>query len=471
MTSASTECPICQTSVPVTQQECPVCGARLRDAGQESDKTDQPSTGDQHRKLSRRSAQRPAPRFDPALGEDDLYAPHLSPVPWTGLALPMLVVGLLGCLVLVLAGNSLLGRMDDGDGAASPTPLGGSTAVPTFSSGGGVVPPGSGGTPLPTLFLPTLPPTPSPTATPTPTETPGPCEQIVGEGDTLLSLATRCGHRSLDVIDVIVDLNGLRSPESLQIGQRILIPWPTPTPGPVPAGEADDGEQSGVLDDPANPADSAGDIAPTLVSMVIPSPTLQPGVMWYTVQSGDTILSVAIQFSANVEILSQLNPEVTFSQCDFGMDSGGSNCIVNLFEGQRLRVPAPSPTPTLSPTPSGSETPTPTPTPTFNAPALLMPGDRALFDSDEIVTLRWVSTGVLGEGESYLVTVTDTTGGMVYTAATTATFFIVPALWQPADGQRHVFTWEVAVGPDNGQGELSAVTYTTESRLFYWDSP
>ncbi len=463
---ASIKCPICQTDVLASQGECPVCGARLPevipDDGAANGAANGAAAGERRR--------RQAPRFEMALGEDDLYAPHLARVPWVGLGLPMIVVGLLGLLVLVLAGSSLLGRTGSAGGVVSATPFGGGTAVPTFALGGATPQPGSGGTPMPTLFLPTLPPTPSPTATPSPTETPGPCEQIVGEGDTLIILATRCGHRSLDVLDAIVDLNGLRSPESLQIGQRILIPWPTPTPGPVPADESGGETQSRGSDVPTVAAGER-DSEPTLVSAVIPSPTLQPGVMWYTVQLGDTIISVAVLFSANVEILSQLNPEVTFSQCDFGMDSGGSNCIVNLYEGQRLRVPAPSPTPTLSPTPSGSETPTPTPTPTFNAPSLLTPGDRALFGSAEIVTLRWVSTGVLAEGETFLVTVTDTTGGVVYTAATTATFFIVPALWQPADGQRHLFTWEVAVGPANGQGGLSAVTYTTDSRIFFWDSP
>ena len=413
----------------------------------------------------RASDQRLGPVYDMALGEDDLFAPHLAG-PWQGMVMALLVVGILGLILLLSAGASLLQRM--GAGGAGPAPPGGRTAVPTLAMGGPPVSAPSG-TLLPTLFLPTLTPPPPPTNTPLPTATPGPCEQVVGEGDTLIMLAMRCGHHSLDVIDAIIDLNGLRSAESLQIGQRILIPWPTPTPGDMPDGEAEEstGDQEGGL--PMLALGGEGPL-PTPVSAVIPTATLQPGVTWYAVQPGDTILSVALQFEANVEILSQLNPEVTFSQCDFGMDSGGPNCIVNLYIGQRLRVPAPAPTPTLSPTPSGSETPTPTPTATFNAPALLSPGDRALFGAEEMVTLRWVSTGVLAEGEAYLVTVSDTIGGVVYSATTRETFFILPAEWQPTDGQRHSFTWDVAVGPTNGQGGLASVTYHTEPRMFYWDS-
>ncbi|GAB4527247.1 MAG: hypothetical protein Kow0063_02300 [Anaerolineae bacterium] len=316
----------------------------------------------------------------------------------------------------------------------------------------------------PTLFMPTLTPAPPPTNTPLPTDTPGPCEQVVQAGDTLLSLASRCGHRHLDVVDAIIDLNGLRSAESIQIGQRIFIPWPTPTPGGIPDESSSDSGGGLSGESGAGVAEAVPGLGPTS------TPTLQPGVMWYTVQPGDTIIGIALQFDANVEILSQLNPEVTFSQCDFGMDSGGPNCIVNLFEGQRLRVPAPTPTPTLSPTPSGSETATPTPTPTYNAPALLSPGDRALFSADELITLRWVTTGVLAEGDVYLVTVRDLTSSVVYTATTTETLFIIPAEWQPTDGQRHTFSWNVAIGRADGSGGLASETFRADSRLFFWDS-
>ncbi|NPV67161.1 MAG: LysM peptidoglycan-binding domain-containing protein [Anaerolineae bacterium] len=283
-------------------------------------------------------------------------------------------------------------------------------------------------------------------------------------------LATRCGHRDLDVIDEILRINGLRSAESLQLGQVILIPWPTPTPGPTAEAPSSDSGSESSLDLTAfGGARDAGAFTP--ISEVIPTATLQPGVMWYTVQPRETIIEIALKFDANVEILSQLNPEVTFSQCDFGEDFGGASCIVQLYEGQRLRVPAPTPTPTLSPTPSGSETPTPTPTPTFNAPALYSPGDRYLFRANEIVTLRWTASGMLGPGDLYLVTVTDDTLKTTYTLSSRETMVILPDEWRPADGQRHQFTWKVAVGPADSRGGLASVTFSTPTRQFFWDSP
>ncbi|MBN2470485.1 MAG: LysM peptidoglycan-binding domain-containing protein [Anaerolineae bacterium] len=403
-----------------------------------------------------------APVYDPGEGEDDLYVPHLLRFPWWGIVVP-LVLGGVSLLVVSLVMGATLSEWLNPEPRVPGTTQTASTAVVPLQGGGG-----QAGTAFPTLFLPTLTPTDTPTPTPSPTPTPGPCEQIVGAGDTLITLATRCGHRDLAVIDTILQLNGLRSAESLQQGQTILIPWPTATPGAEPEDELE-GEEDGATDTESEA--ESDDSAPTPISDVIPTATLQPGVTWYTVQPDDNIIKIAVLFDANVEILSQLNPEVTFSQCDFGMDYGGGNCIVQLYQGQQIRVPAPTATPTLSPTPSGSETPTPTPTPTFNAPALLSPGDRFLFGPDAIVTLRWTSTGMLAEGDVYLVTVTDTTAQTVHTATATETMLILPGEWQPSDGTRHLFTWEIAVGPADGQGGLQDVVFRTPTRMFFWDSP
>jgi hypothetical protein len=133
--------------------------------------------------------------------------------------------------------------------------------------------------------------------------------------------------------------------------------------------------------------------------------------------------------------------------------------------GQRLRVPAPTPTPTIQPSPSGSETPTPTATATFNAPNSSSPLNGAFFSSDELVTLRWIPTGVLGPSEAYRVDVHDVTSGQNYTDNTRELFYIIPREWQGKDRQRHTFRWTVSVisidNPDNP-------TYTSEPLSFVW---
>ena len=81
------------------------------------------------------------------------------------------------------------------------------------------------------------------------------------------------------------------------------------------------------------------------------------------------MILIALQHDTTVKTLSDLNPEIDFSLCDFSSDYGGPECTVQLRYDQRIRVPAPTPTMTPIPTASGSETPTPSPTATFNAPS------------------------------------------------------------------------------------------------------
>jgi LysM repeat protein len=278
----------------------------------------------------------------------------------------------------------------------------------------------------------------------------------------LFGLAAQCGHRDLSVVSLIVELNDLSAPEAIQVGQEILIPWPTPTVDPnlptaTEAAASSDGEGQAltVLD------------AMTPLPVENPTETLLPGVGWHTVRLNETMLGIAVQYGASAEVLSQLNPEVPFLQCDFALNSGGPRCIVQLVEGQRIRVPVPTPTPTATWTPSGSETPTPSATPTFNAPISLSPGDRTLFQSDQLVTLRWIATGTLGADEAYRVRVIDLTSGLEYAAETRELFFIVPVEWQGVKQRRHEFSWTVSVIRLNAP---EPPIFTTEPRLFIWES-
>ncbi|MBW4435974.1 MAG: LysM peptidoglycan-binding domain-containing protein [Pleurocapsa minor GSE-CHR-MK-17-07R] len=314
----------------------------------------------------------------------------------------------------------------------------------------------------PELVLSTVTPAPP---TPTLSPTPGPCEVTVQAGDDLTSLAYGCGHRSLDVIPLILQLNNMDSADMLQAGQSLTIPWPTPEGGPPPEAVATSGASSGA--DTSVQLASAPESLVTTAPTLFPTATLLPGLMWYVVQPNDSMVGIMYQYNTSAEVLSQINPEIPFSQCDFSEDTGGPSCTVLLQPGQMFRVPAPTPTPTLSPTPSGSETATPTATATFNAPALMSPNNRSLFGVADIITLRWVTSGVLGIGESYQITVRDLTSGVEYRELTTEQFFIIPEAWQGTDDRRHDFEWTVGVVTESNPNN---VLYPTEPRLFTWES-
>jgi hypothetical protein len=325
----------------------------------------------------------------------------------------------------------------------------------------------------PMLATVTLPP---PTSTNTPT--PGPCTHKVQPGDDLITIAFKCGHRSLDVIPLILTLNNLSAPDMINVGQDILVPWPTETP----TASGDAGQGGAIMVDSAGaPSDQVAFATPTAIVVPgleiaaapsraapteRPTATLLPGVAWHVIQPDENIVAIAFAYNTDVQVLSQLNPEITFSQCDFGNPAGGPDCSVMIYAGQQMRVPAPTPTPTLSPTLSGSETALPTPTPTYNAPSALSPADHTLFVSDDLITLRWVGSGTLGTGDMYRVRVEDLTTRDVYTADTAELFFILPQEWQGQDGQRHDYRWMISVIRSD---DPNRPYYTTKPRLFTWE--
>jgi hypothetical protein len=414
-------------------------------------------------------------KYDRRYGEADLLEAEVGSRGRMYLFSGLLVIALLVCSAAVFYAASRI----VGVSRSAPTP----TITVVSRSADGTEQPilVMTNTPRATMSLPTVTPAP-PTATPTPTE--GPCTRQVQAGDDLLSLAYSCGHRSLDVVPLVLEMNDLSAPEQLQAGQTLLIPWPTPT-GEAAAPNSEDesgaettesaqaGEQQSLssvaaADAPAGQnADAAGQSSPIPGTRTpLPTATLLPGIAWHVVQPNQSMAEIAYTYNTNAETLAQLNPEISFSLCDYKYDSGGDTCTVLLQIGQQVRVPAPTPTATLSPTLSGSETATPSPTPTYNAPSALSPGNRARFGRDELITLRWLASGLLNAGEAYRVTVEDLTTSTTFSADTSELFYIVPGAWQGQDGRRHEYRWSVSVirldDPEHP-------TFTTEARLFYWD--
>jgi hypothetical protein len=374
----------------------------------------------------------------------------------------MLTGGILLCAAAVLSFGLRLTP-----GTASSAPSVSFALVPTREDNTAAI---ATNTPHSTLYLPTVtpaPPTSTYTRTPTETPTASPCTQEVQQGDDLFALVFRCGHRHYeDVINLVVEINSLADPSRIQIGQVLEIPWPTSTPGPnqVAAEEVERTDESS-LGGGAGEWPLIGEDAPQTGLSATPTETLQPGVMWHRVLKDENVIVIAYRYGVNVEVLSQLNPEIPFSQCDFSLDTGGAACTVLLIEGQLIRVPAPTPTPTLSPTSSGSETPTPTTTPTFNAPNALSPENRASFQRQELITLRWVATGTLAPGQAYRVEVSDQTSGSYFTANTRELFFIIPEGWQGQDSQPHEYQWMISVIDTN---DPNNPVFTTEARTFRW---
>jgi len=419
-------CPICKTANPVNASFCMTCGTSLG-----ADGTDKLPT------VAKRD-------YEYQYGETDLMETALHPVGkryLLGAFVFLVAMMILG--VMIIIAPSLLQNAQQAitnlTGVQSPTP------TVTFVR------------PTVTVGPPTRTPTETviPSNTPEPTPTREPCRQAVQAGDVLWDVVVRCGHFSDAVFAQVIEINNLRDAGTIFSGQVLEIPWPTPTLDPsIPTIEPEaNAETQNVSFDP----------------LFFPTPTLQQGIQFHQVMPNENIISIALFYRATVEILSQLNPEVTFSQCDFNLDLGGERCNVMVFQGQFIRVPAPTPTPTLSATPSGSETPTPTPTATFNAPVPQSPSNRALFRRNDLITLRWSPTGTLGADETYRVSVKNLTANITYSDYTVETVFVIPTDWQGTNDTliRHEYEWIISVVKVD---DVNRVGYSTAPLIFVWET-
>lgn len=440
MSTSYKVCPICNTPNHHNAALCLTCGTTLADVKVRG-------------AIPRKGVE--FPDYDYGYGETDLFEAELHHIGrrFTLGIIVLLVAVMLTGLTLMLS-PVFLAQIND-DGSASIT--------------------GNTHTPRPTLSLPTVttgPPTPWPTDTPPPTDTPlptatnEPCFQKVLPGDGLYSIVSRCGHLHVDVFDLVIEINDLRDANSIIEGQILEIPWPTNTPMPTTEQEESDTSSGLMMDDEEEVVAADSAFSDDFDPLYVPSPTAQPGIMFHKVQLGEDMITIGLLYGATAEILSQLNPEIEFSQCDFGQAFGGPRCTVILLPDQQMRVPAPTATPTLRPTASGSETPTPTATATFNAPSAQSPGNREFFRREELITLRWVPSGTLGEGQTYRVRVEDTTSEVVYIGDTLETFFVIPEEWRGDEELRHEYSWSVAVinvvAPD-------VSIFTTETLIFTWE--
>ena len=435
MSEPTKVCPICEAHNHRHAAVCSTCGAAIADV--------EPQTP--------QSRESPPPMdYDDRHGEADLFegSVHAAGRVWTAIIFALGILLGIGIAVIAIV-PSLVGNpasLMTAAPIASPT----RAALPTVTWS----PPTATRTPKPTFTL-----------TATNTYTPSPCIQRVAGGDTLIHIIIRCGYSDRGIIPTVMALNGIADETRIQIGQEIVVPLPSPTADPnAPA--TDTPESSAAVPEEGLTLLAFDPFAPTATA------TLLPGLMWHVVQPDENMILIAVQYDANAKALSDLNPEIDFARCDFGMTYGGPDCIVQLYQGQRMRVPAPTPTASPAPTLSGSETPTPLPSPTFNLPHAINPPNQAFFGRLEQITLRWVATGSLAESEVYRVAVSDIGSGDTFTADTRDLFFILPPAWQAPDSQRHHYIWQVSIFDTKTNSAL----FSTAARTFVWqgageDSP
>jgi LysM repeat protein len=280
------------------------------------------------------------------------------------------------------------------------------------------------GTPTHTPTI-TLSPTATTTSTPEPSATPlPPLEYTVANLDTCLSIAYTF---HVDYQSIIL-LNKLPAAcDNLVVGQKLLIPQPTPTSPPTPTSTMNATQK----------ADAACD------------------KLDYTVTDKDTLMGIALNYGLTVESLKEYN----------GLPND------TIYSGQLIKIPLCKRGPV--------DTVTPTPIPPYQAPVLLLPLDGSTFvNANDVITLQWNSVGELRQNEAYAVTIIDATDSNKekFVSYVTDQKFIVPDTLRPSDGKMHIFRWSVlpvrqtGTSKDTNQPNWEPAGAVSAVRVFAWTS-
>ncbi len=274
---------------------------------------------------------------------------------------------------------------------------------------------------------PTPTPTPVPTAVPQPVVVTRDITHTVQSGETLLSIAL-----TYDVtVGEIQQANNL-SDVLIRIGQALRIP---------------------VKEQVEQPNAAAG-----------PTSTFR-----YTVQQGDTIISIASRFGSTVEDILDAN-----NLAANAIIRPGDELLIPIRQVPQEVLASPAQAPTQPPAaPANAPAATPGQT-TYARPQLTSPADGATLARNEPVLLRWVSVDLLAPNEWYVL--------LVYPQSANAQ--TLPSIWTkttthrmetdlaPAEGESADYAWQVSVvrvldGPQGGY-VLEAVSPPSELRRFTW---
>src|SRR5450432_52866 len=284
---------------------------------------------------------------------------------------------------------------------------------------------------------------------PSVTPTPGPFCSAAKKGDTVLSLVSKAGYASLDVLPAFRELNKMcPTCNDIQEGKTYCVPQKTPTP-----------------------TAQGYDLTQTARAKELPTLMAQPqiaAIATYIVVQDDNIISIQLKTNASLHEICALNDPspINCGGCQVDKPINQQGCHPTVHIGDVIRIPGPTPTPTITPTLTGSETMTSTPV--YAGPKLVSPANADT--TAGAVQLVWLPSGILQPDELYLVVITDSTLGKTWEYEATATSYRLPASMIPSDGRPHTMNWQVAAASKAADGSYIKVGKDSLIYTFSWQS-
>ncbi len=194
----------------------------------------------------------------------------------------------------------------------------------------------------------------------------------------------------------------------------------------------------------------------------------------YTVQPGDTIISIANRFGGTVEEILITNG---LTNNDFILPGDLLMIPVRDVPAEVLASSVP-PTPVATGEGEESEPATPpqvpVPGPSYAAPRPIGPPNEAIIPANEAVLLRWVSVDVLAPDEWYVLLLYPISGPARSFPSiwTKATSYRLDTEFAPTNGEAATYAWQVSVvrvkQGINNQFALEAASPPSELRSFTW---
>jgi LysM repeat protein len=348
--------------------------------------------------------------------------------------IPWGIIGVAGVILALVVGAVIFLQRDSILPATSDVPPTFEVVINDPNAQTGII--GDNGTPAGIVEQPpTATSAPTNTPIPAPTEIP-PIEYTVKAGDVCGNIAKQFNIS----IEEFTAFNNLDSVNCLiRVGDIVKIPAPTPTPGPTPT--------------------LAPGVTPQDTPLPDPTATLPPQVT-YVVKGGDTCGEIAQKFNITIELLIVQN----------NLDA---NCLIGL--NQVLTITFATPTPVATVTPFVLQTPTPRAG--YAAPLVLAPADSvSISETQDVVTLQWLTVGLLKPNEWYVVQVQPSGAITVPIFETKATSLKLTQAILGGQLEGEIVWWVqvkqlLATDPNTGTRIYNDASPISEVRRFAWRRP